>query len=293
MDPGQTVVTPKLGARPDGPLSDRRRGSSRPPNRFKGPVTSQLRPLASRHNHLLPAALIVSSILHMLALVGFVMHPVTRQRPAFKEPLMVRLIELPRGTGGATTGTPGRTAEPIPPKEPEPVTPSKPPKLTLPGKEPPKPMEGPSPLRTEKPGQAVGLGHGGQAGLGGKGSAMILDEPTFQYEWYKARLEDALKTHWRKPVVTGVTSLSASVHFNILSNGQAEVVQIVTSSGNPGFDQTILRAVYDSVPFPKFPPQYDAPSLGVLYTFELNPEGQPADPSSPPPKPGKSKSRTR
>lgn len=208
----------------------------------------------------------------MFALVGFVMHPATRQKPLMRNPMMVKLIELPQGIGGATQGTPGRTAEPAPPKAQEPSVLPKPSRLTLPGKAPPKPKEGPAPIRTEKPGQAVGLGHAGPAGLGGKGAAVILDEPTFQYEWYKARLEDALKAHWRRPVASGPKVISASVHFIITASGQVESVQIVTSSNNPAFDQTILRAVYDSVPFPKFPPQYEAANLGVLYTFELTPE---------------------
>lgn len=189
-----------------------------------------------------------------------------------RSPMMVKLIELPAGIGGATQGTPGRTLERMPPREQEPPPLQKPSKVTLPGKVPPKPNQGPTPIRTEKPGQTVGLGHSGPAGLGGKGAAVILDEPTFQYEWYKARLEDALKAHWRRPVASGPKVISASVHFIITVSGQVESVQIVTSSNNPAFDQTILRAVYDSVPFPKFPPQYEATSLGVLYTFELTPE---------------------
>ncbi len=188
--------------------------------------------------------------------------------------MMVKLIELPAGIGGATQGTPGKTLERVPPKAQEPPLLQKPSRITLPGKASPRPKEGPAPVRTDKPGQAVGLGHGGPAGLGGKSPGVILDEPTFQYEWYKARLEDALKAHWRRPVASGPTVISASVHFVITLSGQVQSVEIVSSSGNPAFDQTILRAVYDSVPFPKFPPQYEAPSLGVLYTFELTPENQ-------------------
>ena len=269
MESGRGSAGGQAIAGAGGPTRRTLRGAGRPP---RGPVHTTLRPLPPRHNHLLPAALIFSSMLHMVAMVLFVMHPASRQRPAVREPTFVKLIELPAGVGGATIGTPGRTTGPIPPKAPEAPKPQEAPKLTLPGKEPPKPKEGPSPVRTDKPGQAVGLGHGGPAGLGGKGSGVILDEPTFQYEWYKARLEDALKSNWRRPVLQGSKTTSASIHFLITSSGGAEAVQIVTSSGNPAFDQSVLRAVYASVPFPKFPPQYDAPSLGVLYTFELSPE---------------------
>jgi TonB family protein len=255
-------------ARGQSPLTERRGTAS--PARPRNPE-SRLRPLKSRSNHVLPAAVIVSGILHMVAFTFFLMHPIARQKPIYKEPLLVKLIELPQGRGGVTTGTPGRTPDKAPPKAEEPPKPKEP-KTTLPGKTTPTPKEGPSAVKTETPGQAAGLGHGGQAGLGGKGAGVILDEPTFQYEWYKARLEDLLRAHWRKPVLAGLGNISASVHFTITSTGSALDIQIVSSSGNTVFDQSVIRAVYDSVPFPKFPPQYEAPQLGVLYTFELLPD---------------------
>lgn len=126
-------------------------------------------------------------------------------------------------------------------------------------------------MKDPKPeGGAAGLGKSGPAGLGGKAPGLLLDEPTFQYEWYKARLEDALKSRWRKPLLPD--RLTATVHFVILGSGMASEIQIVQSSGQPSFDQSVVRAVYDAAPFPKFPPQYTSDRLGVLYTFELVPE---------------------
>lgn len=252
---------------------------SHPPR--KGTSARALSPPQPGHGVILPLALIASSFFHMAGLALFMFHPVVRQKAATPEPMLVRLIELPSGRGGATEGTPGKTAETAPPKEPEPVRIEKP-KTTLPGKEPPKPKEGPSPVNTDKPGVAAGLGRGGKAGLGGKGEGILLDDATFEYEWYRARLEDALKSNWRKPVLETPKTIAASVHFVITLSGQAEGIQLVQSSGNALFDQSVLRAVYDSQPFPKFPPQYSLPKLGVLYTFELLPEGADAQPWEPP-----------
>ena len=67
-------------------------------------------------------------------------------------------------------------------------------------------------------------------------------------------------------------AVSASVHFVITAQGDAQNVEIVSSSGMPAFDQSVLRAVYSSAPFPRFPPAYKGPTLGVMYTFELLPE---------------------
>ena len=250
-----------------------------------------LRPPVANPNAILPAALILSSIAHFVAFSLFMLHPVMTQHAAKKEPMLVRLMELPAGRGGAVEGTPGQTLEKSAPKEEAPVE-VKNPKTTLPGKETPKPKEGPSPVSTQKPGVAAGLGHGGQAGLGGKGEGLLLDDATFEYEWYRARLEDALKSNWQKPVLGNKKTISASVHFTITATGQTEEVQIVSSSNNALFDQSVLRAVYSSVPFPKFPPQYASPKLGVLYTFELLPEGADAQPWTPPVK-GKPSKKSR
>lgn len=256
---------------------------------MQGAHWGTLRPPVANPNAILPAALIVSSIAHLAAFSLFMLHPVMFQQAAKKEPMLVRLIELPAGRGGVVEGTPGKTIEKTAPKEEQPVE-VKNPKTTLPGKEKPKPKEGPSPVDTNRAGVAAGLGHGGPAGLGGKGEGLLLDDATFEYEWYRARLEDALKSNWQKPALGNKKTISALVHFTITLAGQTEGVQLVSSSGNAPFDQSVLRAVYSSVPFPKFPPQYSSPQLGVLYTFELLPEGSDAQPWTPPVK-GKAKKK--
>ncbi|MFZ5983131.1 MAG: energy transducer TonB [Acidobacteriota bacterium] len=243
-----------------------RAAGRRPPVRASG-----LRPPKVRPNEVLPLALLLSVFLHSGLFFAVAWHPALRQKPAFPEPMVVRLVDLPAGRGGALDGTPGQSAKPAP-TLPEPPKPKSPPKTTLPGKpQAPKP-EGSAPVRSARPGQAVGLGGEGAPGLGGKVPGLILDEPTFQHEWYKARLEDLLKSNWRKPVLNNTQTISASVHFTIAQGGDASNVQIVSSSGNVVFDQSVLRAVYSSAPFPRFPPQYTAPTLGVMYTFELLPE---------------------
>jgi TonB family protein len=257
--------------------------SGRSNTSMQGAHWGSLRPPSANPNAILPAALIFSSIAHFAAFSLFMLHPVMTQHAAKKEPMLVRLIDLPAGRGGAVEGTPGKTPETKAPKEEQPAE-VKNPKTTLPGKETPKPKQGPSAVNTEKPGVAAGLGHGGPAGLGGKSEGLLLDDATFEYEWYRARLEDALKSNWQKPALGNKKTVSASVHFSITASGQAEGVQLVSSSGNAFFDQSVLRAVYSSAPYPKFPPQYALPRLGVLYTFELLPEGSEAQPWQPPPK---------
>lgn len=230
-----------------------------------------LRPLEHRHDNLFPLALILSALAHLAAIFLVLISPAIFSGPVFKGPMMVRLVEIPAGRGGKTQGTPGATKALVPSRTTSHST-AKEPKTSLPGKAKPKVEEKASPVKSPNPGVAAGLGHEGAAGLGGKGAGVILDEANFQYAWYKARLEDLLKSHWRKPMVGKNVSLSTSVHFTITAAGDAINVRIVSSSGNAVFDQTVLRAVYGSAPFPRFPPQYDSSTLGVMYTFELVPK---------------------
>ena len=232
--------------------------------------------VTARHPHhsLLPMAVIVSALVHLGAAYALLFHPMFSSTDPFRDMIKVKIVELPAGLGGATSGEVGSVKEPEPPPPPEvePVR-EKPAKTTLPGPEKPKPKEGgPSVVKSDKPGKALGLGHGGPAGLGGKQPGIILDQATFEYEWYKARLEDTLKSHWKKPPPKGSNMTSASVHFVISAAGDTAEVQLLKSSGDPVFDQSVLRAIYDSAPFPKFPPAYQEDRLGVLYTFELLPE---------------------
>ncbi|MGC8763687.1 MAG: energy transducer TonB [Acidobacteriota bacterium] len=232
----------------------------------------RLRPPSARSNDALPVALVVSVGLHAALFGAVILHPAMSQRPRLPDTMMVRLVDLPAGRGGALDGTPGRSTAPAP-RLPEPPKPKNP-KTTLPGKAEAPKSGGESPVRSGREGKAVGLGGEGAPGLGGKASGLLLDEPTFEYEWYKARLEDLLKSNWKKPVLQSLRAVSASVHFVITAQGDAQNVEIVSSSGLPNFDQSVLRAVYSSAPFPRFPPAYKGPTLGVMYTFELLPEKQ-------------------
>lgn len=221
---------------------------------------------ATYKNTTYPVSLIFSTIFHFIFFLflineGYVL---IKKKKNF-EFVTVKIVELPKGEGGSLTGIPGGKKE-------EEVKSSKliekEPKLSLPSSKTEQKKEGKSPIKNPNPeGKAVGLGKEGPVGLGGSSSSILLDAKDFEYEWYKARLEQTLKMNWKKPLLN--KKVSASVHFVILEDGKVSNVTIVKSSGNPDFDRSVLKAIYDSQPFPKFPPAYNSPSLGVLYTFEL------------------------
>lgn len=224
---------------------------------------------SKKGNPIFPLSLIVSTLFHFLIFFSLLSFGVLKPPQKKNDFVNVKIIELPSGEGGSLTGIPGGKSEKrtVDIKAEKETTP----KLTIPDKKPKMKEEGKSPIKTLNPeGRAVGLGGKGTAGLGGKSKGLVLDNETFEYEWYKARIEQSLKANWRKPLLSRVTS--ASVHFVILDDGNVKDVTIVKSSGNTEFDRSVLKAIYDSQPFPKFPPAYTSKTLGVLYTFELEPE---------------------
>ncbi len=218
-----------------------------------------------------PVAILLSTATHVAVIYLLLSHPAFHSGPVFKEPMTVKLIDLPAGRGGSTKPeirTPRESEAPAP--EPEPIR-TEPPKMTLPGPETPEAPENNPTVDSRDQGNAPGLGHEGPAGLGGKSVGLILDQADFEYHWYRARLEDALTANWRKPVYTSRETRTATVHFVIHVSGEVREVQLINSSGDPTFDQSVLRAVYGAAPYPKFPPAYEGKQLGVLYTFELLP----------------------
>lgn len=217
---------------------------------------------------ILPFSIMISTVLHFAVFAFLAYRGFFTITPAKHLPVMVKIVELPEGFGGALSGTPGGKTESASPQKKE----EKQPKVTLPGDKAPR-DGGKTPVKNPVPdGKAVGLGGEGKAGLGGKNRGLLLDAQDFEYEWYKARLETALKASWKKPF--SARKYASSVHFVIEASGFVKEVQIVKSSGMIDFDKSVVKAVYDSQPFPKFPPQYNSPTLGVLYTFELEPGGK-------------------
>ncbi len=49
-------------------------------------------------------------------------------------------------------------------------------------------------------------------------------------------------------------------------------VEILTSSGVPSVDRSVLRAVYDSAPLPRIPPQLNESVLPARFEFRWHPQ---------------------
>jgi len=68
-----------------------------------------------------------------------------------------------------------------------------------------------------------------------------------------------------------VTTRIATVYFVISRDGSAHDVEIEESSGNPFFDQSVVRAVYAASPLAPLPFSFGGTSLGVHVDFSQSP----------------------
>ena len=92
-------------------------------------------------------------------------------------------------------------------------------------------------------GEGVGAASLGQGGRGGPGVVKGMD-----YIIYQNRMLSTIKNNW---VWVGPRSnLKVVVHFNIRENGEILSLKIVQPSGNPSYDESVLRAVRKSSPLP-------------------------------------------
>ena len=92
-------------------------------------------------------------------------------------------------------------------------------------------------------GEGVGASALGQGGRGGPGIIKGMD-----YVIYQNRMLSTIKNNW---VWAGLRSnIKVVVHFNIKDSGEIVGLKLVQSSGNPSYDDSVLRAVRKSSPLP-------------------------------------------
>jgi len=96
----------------------------------------------------------------------------------------------------------------------------------------------------------------------------------FPYAWYLSIIQGKVSSHWRQPSSRLITQdqLSTQVSFRIRRDGSAELVTVRRSSGLPNVDQSAVKAVRDSTPFPPLPDDYMEDHLDVTIDFTVKQE---------------------
>jgi colicin import membrane protein len=95
-------------------------------------------------------------------------------------------------------------------------------------------------------GEGLGAAGLGQGGRGGPGIVKGMD-----YVIYQNRMLSTIKNNWVWLETRG--NLKVVVHFKVKDSGEISGLKIIQPSGNPSFDESVLRAVRKSSPLPTPP----------------------------------------
>ncbi|HZV89683.1 MAG TPA: TonB family protein [Candidatus Binatus sp.] len=171
-----------------------------------------------------------------------------------------------------------------PPQPPEPKTVATPiPKFDKEKRLPPSPKSKIFENKTPPPPNAV-PGHGGTpdipSGLNqspGSGAGGVAThqqaggEFESRYPWYIAAAKRRVAPNWNvlflDPAVRNSRTLHCVISFTILRDGSVKNLRVSESSGNLSWDNSGLRAIQSSIPFPPLPSDWTAPEVSVLWDF--------------------------
>lgn len=120
-------------------------------------------------------------------------------------------------------------------------------------------------------GVRIGTGEGGGGGSGfGTGLSSQIGLSDFPYTYYLQIITDRVSSNWFTSLVDpGIKGdFQAVVHFQIYRNGQISEVRVHESSGLRSLDQSAVRSIQRSSPFPPLPRDYDRDHLGIFLIFE-------------------------
>lgn len=108
---------------------------------------------------------------------------------------------------------------------------------------------------------------GTQYGLGNGISAATVDGAGFGSPYYLSLVFGKIRDLWDNPVEAS-TILRVTIYFKILRDGQIIDAQVEKSSGIDLYDQSAMRAILSSIPFPPLPTEYTGEYLGIHLEFE-------------------------
>ena len=99
-----------------------------------------------------------------------------------------------------------------------------------------------------------------------------VDITNFKYDYYLDIIRNRINNKWNQPIEYNQVR-EALIEFTINRTGKIDNIRISESSGDKYFDQTALRAVSLSNPFPPLPRGYKDNYLRVRYRFIFGRKG--------------------
>jgi TonB family protein len=107
----------------------------------------------------------------------------------------------------------------------------------------------------------------GEYGLGNGISSAQLDAYNFGSPYYLSIVFGKIRDEWENPVQSS-SNLMATIYFRILRDGNIVETKVEKTSGLDLFDQSALRAIMGSAPFPPLPNEFSGEYLGIHLEFE-------------------------
>jgi outer membrane biosynthesis protein TonB len=104
-------------------------------------------------------------------------------------------------------------------------------------------------------------------GLGDGISSAQLDAYNFGSPYYLSIVFGKIRDEWDNPVQSS-SNLMATIYFRILRDGNIVETKVEKTSGLDLFDQSAVRAIMGSAPFPRLPNEFSGEYLGIHLEFE-------------------------
>lgn len=108
----------------------------------------------------------------------------------------------------------------------------------------------------------AGMGFSGGAGGGNFGS---------RFSWYVEAVQRRVSGNWLQSTVDPRIQYAPRVvaTFDILRDGTVTNVQVTKSSGNGSVDMSAIRAIRESSPLDRLPPEYSGSKVSVEFWFDF------------------------
>jgi hypothetical protein len=223
-------------------------------------------------------SVILSSIVHAAIIVSlFFFAPAASVLEGYPAIYRVGLVSLPSRGGGARSGQGEGGAEAkasISKQEEKGVSVKEVQKTRSRKKKPqkasPKETTAVASKKKEEGKITQGDALGGQYGLGNGISAATVDGAGFGSPYYLSLVFGKIRDSWENPVQTSAT-LRVTIYFKILKNGKILDGEVEKTSNIDLFDQSAMRSIVSSAPFPPLPTEYRGEYLGIHLEFEYIP----------------------
>ncbi|MCK5534818.1 TonB C-terminal domain-containing protein [bacterium] len=100
------------------------------------------------------------------------------------------------------------------------------------------------------------------------GGIVSIEGKKFPFAYYLELIQNKINHQWRSPCNV-LENKKVVVFFKVLKGGQVKNISLEESSGVFLLDQSALRAIWQSAPFPPLPQGYKKDFLNVHFKFEL------------------------